>query len=92
MSCSLPPCKEKAAEKCFADSGAVELIHTASLVHDDIIDESDRRRGRPSLNCLYGNHLAVLAGDYLFAKAFIILQMTLFCSVDDEGDRPDVPG
>ncbi|NLC11535.1 MAG: polyprenyl synthetase family protein [Firmicutes bacterium] len=54
-------------------AGAVELIHTASLVHDDIIDESDRRRGRPSLNCLYGNHLAVLAGDYLFAKAFYYL-------------------
>lgn len=52
---------------------AAELIHMASLVHDDIIDEAGLRRGRPSLNSIYGKHSAVLCGDYLFARAFGIL-------------------
>lgn len=46
-----------------------ELIHTASLVHDDVIDNSDTRRGRPSLHIIYDAKRAVLAGDYLLAKA-----------------------
>ncbi|NLC51363.1 MAG: polyprenyl synthetase family protein [Firmicutes bacterium] len=52
---------------------AVELIHTASLVHDDVIDEAGRRRGKKSLNSCWGNHMAVLVGDFLFARAFRIL-------------------
>lgn len=52
---------------------AAELIHTASLVHDDIIDHSSQRRGIETLNSRYGNHLAVLAGDFLFARAFELL-------------------
>ncbi|TGE34465.1 polyprenyl synthetase family protein [Desulfosporosinus sp. Sb-LF] len=52
---------------------ATELIHMASLVHDDVIDESATRRGKPTLNSLYGNHAAILTGDYLFAEAFKIL-------------------
>ena len=52
---------------------AVELIHLASLVHDDIIDRSRTRRGKPTVNALWGNHVSVLAGDYLFAKAFSLL-------------------
>lgn len=52
---------------------ASELIHMASLVHDDIIDKSSMRRGKPSVNSLYGNHAAVLLGDALFAEAFRIL-------------------
>lgn len=52
---------------------AAELIHTASLVHDDIIDKSDYRRNMPTINSVCGNHIAVLAGDFLFAKAFEIL-------------------
>lgn len=52
---------------------AVELIHLASLVHDDIIDRSKTRRGSPTVNALWGNHVSVLAGDYLFAKAFNLL-------------------
>ncbi len=52
---------------------AVELIHLASLVHDDIIDRSRTRRGKPTANALWGNHVSVLAGDYLFAKAFNLL-------------------
>jgi heptaprenyl diphosphate synthase len=52
---------------------AIEIIHTASLVHDDIIDNSYRRRNNPTINYLFGNHMAVLCGDYLFAKSFEIL-------------------
>lgn len=54
-------------------AAAAELIHMASLVHDDIIDESPLRRNKPSINKVWGNHFAVLCGDYLFAKAFSIL-------------------
>jgi octaprenyl-diphosphate synthase len=50
----------------------VELIHTATLVHDDVIDEADMRRGRPSINSRWGNHLSVLAGDWLYMQAFNI--------------------
>ena len=54
-------------------AGAVELIHVASLIHDDIIDASDVRRGEPTVNAQWGNQIAVLLGDYLFAKAFDLL-------------------
>lgn len=50
----------------------VELIHTATLVHDDVIDEADTRRGKPSANILWGNHTSVLAGDWLYMQAFQI--------------------
>lgn len=46
-----------------------EMIHTASLVHDDIIDESELRRGVPTVHASFGNRIAVLAGDFLFAQA-----------------------
>lgn len=52
---------------------AMELVHMASLVHDDVIDKADLRRNRPSVNKLWGNQAAVLGGDYLFAKAFSVL-------------------
>ena len=48
----------------------VEMIHTATLVHDDVIDGADRRRGRPSTNSRWGNHTSVLAGDWLYMQAF----------------------
>ena len=54
-------------------AAAVELIHVASLIHDDVIDEAAVRRGAPSVNAEWGNHTAVLAGDYLFAAAFQLL-------------------
>ncbi|MDE7123354.1 MAG: polyprenyl synthetase family protein [Alistipes sp.] len=47
----------------------VEMIHLASLVHDDVIDEADTRRGRPSVNALWQSHKAVLLGDYILARA-----------------------
>lgn len=48
---------------------AMEMIHAASLIHDDIIDEASMRRGRPTTNSIYGAKVAVLGGDYLFAAA-----------------------
>lgn len=52
---------------------AAEFIHTASLLHDDIIDDAERRRGKTSVNRTYGNKIAVLAGDYLLSEAFKLL-------------------
>lgn len=54
-------------------AAASELIHTASLIHDDIIDEADKRRGDESLNYMWGNKWAVLTGDFLFSRAFTLL-------------------
>ena len=48
---------------------SLEMLHTASLVHDDVVDESDRRRGLPSVNALLSNQIAVLAGDFILSKA-----------------------
>lgn len=56
-------------EKTFSAAAAVEMLHTASLLHDDVIDESDKRRGRPSLNVRFNNNVAVLSGDYMFSMA-----------------------
>ncbi|MCJ1387961.1 coq1 putative hexaprenyl diphosphate synthase [Xylographa bjoerkii] len=50
-----------------------ELIHTASLLHDDVIDDSDARRGSPSVNIAFGNKMAVLAGDFLLGRASVAL-------------------
>ncbi|MDX1582066.1 MAG: polyprenyl synthetase family protein [Thermoanaerobaculia bacterium] len=50
-------------------AAVVEFIHTASLVHDDVIDDADIRRGRESINYRWGNHLTVLVGDYLYTHA-----------------------
>ncbi|WP_414584692.1 solanesyl diphosphate synthase [Scytonema sp. PCC 10023] len=46
-----------------------EMIHTASLVHDDVVDESEMRRGVPTVHSLFGNRIAILAGDFLFAQS-----------------------
>jgi len=51
-------------------ASVVEIIHTATLVHDDIIDEADTRRGRPAANTKWGNSKCVLAGDWLYMQAF----------------------
>ena len=52
---------------------AVEFIHTATLLHDDVIDESARRRGKDAANLVWGNKAAVLTGDFLFSKAFSLM-------------------
>jgi octaprenyl-diphosphate synthase len=51
-------------------AAVVEMIHTATLVHDDVIDYAKTRRGRPSSNVVWGNHISVLAGDWLYMQAF----------------------
>lgn len=51
-------------------AAVVEMIHTATLVHDDVIDFAKTRRGRPSINAVWGNHTSVLAGDWLYMQAF----------------------
>jgi len=68
------------AAKLFGKNGpnsirlgaVVEIIHTATLVHDDIIDEADTRRGRPAANTQWGNSKCVLAGDWLYMQAFAV--------------------
>jgi octaprenyl-diphosphate synthase len=57
-------------------AATVEFIHTATLLHDDVVDESERRRGRPTANLLWGNKSSVLVGDYLFARAFQLMVET----------------
>lgn len=64
-----------------ADAGqtaalAVELLHTASLLHDDLIDESDTRRGQAAAHRLYGNSVSVMAGDFLLARVLRVLAVT----------------
>jgi len=59
-------CKQ---EPMLCMAAAVELLHTATLVHDDAIDKSDKRRGRDTVNKLWGNETAILLGDYMFARA-----------------------
>jgi octaprenyl-diphosphate synthase len=51
-------------------AAVVELLHSATLIHDDVIDSADTRRGRPSANSRWGNHRSVLAGDWLYMQAF----------------------
>lgn len=55
---------------------SLELLHTASLVHDDVVDESDKRRGQLSVNAAFNNKIAVLAGDYLLATSLVHSALT----------------
>ncbi|WP_193140646.1 polyprenyl synthetase family protein [Meridianimarinicoccus sp. MJW13] len=57
-------------------AATVEFIHTATLLHDDVVDESDQRRGRPTANLLWDNKSSVLVGDYLFARSFKLMVET----------------
>lgn len=56
----------------YASAAAVELIHMASLIHDDVVDEAESRRGRPTANASFGNQISVLVGDYLLAKSIYL--------------------
>ncbi len=51
-------------------AAVIELIHTATLLHDDVVDESDLRRGRQTANAMFGNQASVLVGDYLYSRSF----------------------
>jgi len=64
------------AEQSVDASLAIELIHTATLLHDDVVDESELRRGQETVNAQWTNLISVLMGDYLFAKAFRIMVST----------------
>ena len=57
-------------------AATVEFIHTATLLHDDVVDESEKRRGRPTANLLWDNQSSVLVGDYLFSRAFQLMVET----------------
>jgi octaprenyl-diphosphate synthase len=54
-------------------AACVEFIHTATLLHDDVVDESDMRRGQKSANAMFGNQASVLVGDFLFSRAFELM-------------------
>ena len=60
-------------ESALKSAAAIELIHTFSLIHDDIMDDDDMRRGMPSVHKVWGEDVAILAGDTLFSKAFEII-------------------
>lgn len=62
--------RDAISERVIDAAAAVELLHLASLYHDDVLDTAALRRGRPSANALWGNHAAVLAGDALLAHAY----------------------
>lgn len=58
-------------ERTYTGASIIELIHTASLVHDDVVDDSNKRRGFFSVNALWKNKIAVLVGDFLFSKGLL---------------------
>ncbi|MCD1280292.1 polyprenyl synthetase family protein [Psychrobacter sp. CCUG 69069] len=64
---------DKPSEKAMHLAAITEMLHTATLVHDDVIDESGQRRGKPTANATWDNATAVLVGDYLIARAFNLL-------------------
>ena len=66
----------RSTELTAAAGAAVELIHMATLVHDDLIDSAELRRGKPTVWAVYGEEAAKAAGDYLFARAFTLLAST----------------
>ncbi|MCF6308778.1 MAG: polyprenyl synthetase family protein, partial [Flavobacteriaceae bacterium] len=64
-------------DRTYRGASVIELIHTATLVHDDVVDESNKRRGFFSINALWKNKIAVLVGDYLLSKGLLL-------SIDNE--------
>lgn len=64
-------CKGEVPENSYRAAITIELIHTATLVHDDVVDGADMRRSLPSINAIWNNKIAVLMGDYLLANALI---------------------
>ena len=60
-------------DKHIGLAAAVEFIHTATLLHDDVVDESELRRGRETANAVWGNQASVLVGDFLFSRSFRLM-------------------
>ncbi len=71
--CKADELKESDYKKCVGFGAAIELIHLATLVHDDVIDEADKRRGSPSVNSVNTNRVAILTGDFIFSNSFKIM-------------------
>lgn len=65
-----------ATDKVIYAGAAIEMLHNASLIHDDVIDESKERRGRPTINRIWDNHIAVLVGDFFVSGALYCAEMT----------------
>ena len=63
---------DEISERTYRGASVIELIHTATLVHDDVVDDSNRRRGFFSINALWKNKIAVLVGDYLLSKGLLL--------------------
>ena len=66
-------CDNKDHDRMIRLGACIEFIHTATLLHDDVIDQSNQRRGRPSAHTLWGNEASVLVGDFLFSRAFELM-------------------
>ncbi len=66
----------KVADEHLILAAVIEFIHTATLLHDDVVDESDLRRGKDSANAVWGNAASVLVGDYLYSSAFEMMVRT----------------
>ncbi len=64
-------CQGEVTEKTLHAAASLELLHTASLVHDDVVDNSQKRRGQPSVNAVFDNRVSVLVGDYLLSTALL---------------------
>ncbi len=64
---------EQDRDKAIALAASIEMLHTATLIHDDIVDEADLRRGQPNIRSQFGNVVSVYAGDYLFVCCFKLL-------------------
>ena len=65
---------DEVADKRYLQLGQItEMIHVASLIHDDVLDEADTRRGGQAVHTMYTNKVAVLAGDFLLARASVLL-------------------
>jgi octaprenyl-diphosphate synthase len=65
-------CMGEISEKTFRGAALIELLHTATLVHDDVVDDSNYRRGFFSINAIWKNKIAVLVGDYLLSKGLLL--------------------
>ena len=65
-------CHGEINENTYRAAAFIELLHTATLIHDDVVDDSDKRRGMFSLNALWKNKIAVLVGDYLLSKGMML--------------------
>jgi Geranylgeranyl pyrophosphate synthase len=67
--------KNKNEEKDYILAAALEYLHTASLLHDDVVDGSQLRRGKPTANRIFGNDTTVLPGDYMYANALYLFSI-----------------